>query len=916
MLGLVRANLRARAGRTAALVTALALATTAFIVLLGSATTSRTTATATVDETARAPYHIVVRPPKTRIPLEEREGLVRPNYLSGLFGGITFDQWQTIKNLSDVEVAAPVANLGAAGASGVAMVDITHAVDPNRATQIIRLRPQWRADQGLTTSRDAPGFVYVTRNPVVWPRTNLVEATVRYSDGVTRPSPCGVDSWPLAYELRPTGEVAICSLGAYRSQASNRVRAFTDMVARLLPDGRFESQSLAGLFGDLTVRTTDRLVAAMVFPFTIQVAAVDPDQEARLIGLDDAVVSGDYLRSGPVRPNLLPVLVADRTYLDEQLVVTPDRIDVALDPAGLSFDALNDASGTAVTPQTVEADEAHRAALALSPFAGVFSQIYFAGPPTYHARSDRVLVPESTGSSAISGLLERSANRSWLLDEAGFRWVSGGSVYANDGSPVSLLQVGVFDPTLINQVSAFARVPMETYQAPEATGADPESIEALGGGPLLPNSNVGGYLTTPPMAITTLDAVRRVADALPNPDAPISAVRVRLAGVTAADTAAMARAAEVAERIRTATGLTVDVTLGSSATPQAVLLAAGDFGRPELLLREGWSRKGVASVVISAVNSRSALLLGLILVVCGLFLANAANSAVRARRRELALLHCLGWSGWRLLGLILGEMALAGAIAGVAAAAAAIPIGLLGGLRIPMLLALAAVPASIVVAVLAGVIPAARAARTHPGPDLHVPARGPRFGRGRRRTVFALALSHVIRAPGRELGAVVALAIGVSALTVLVSINGIFQQALTGTATLLGEAVLTRVAVVDQLAVVVIVLLGGIAVADLLFLNIRERGAELATLQAIGWSAFATGRVVFWEGFTLGVIGSLLGAGVGLAIVHRQVDALPSPVVQAVIAAATVGVLVAATAAVTAALMLRRARIGALLAEE
>ncbi len=915
VLRLVGSNLRRRAIRSVALIAGLALATTSFIVLLGSSTTSRTTATATVDETARAPYHIVVRPPKTRVPLEERDGLVRPNYLSGLFGGITLDQWRTIQGLSDVEVAAPIANLGAAGGFGLAQIDVTDAVDPDRTTQLIRLRPQWRTDRGLSTSEDVPGFLYVTRNPVVWPKTDTwVNPTATYSDGVERTSSCGIDTWTMAYEVRPEGEVAICSFGAFPT--SDRVRPFTDMVARLLPDGQFESQPMAHLFADRRVHTTDRLVAPMRFPFTIQVAAVDPEQEARLIGLDRAVTSGRYLPA--FWPgSALPTLVADRTYLDEQVVVTPESIDGALDPAALSWRVFDEAPAMAAAPpRTVDADEAHREALATTSLYAVYSEVYFAGPIRYGALSDGTLTPQKTGTSAIASLSNRWLERSWLLDDDSFRSVTGGEAWDGEGSLIMLQQVGIFDPSLINQVSAFARVPMETYQPPDVSAADPSSAAALGGEPLLPNSNVGGYLTTPPMAITTLGAIDDIAEGLPNADAPISAVRVRVAGVTAADTAAMARAAAVAQRIRAATGLIVDVTLGSSATPQTVALADGEFGRPDLMLREGWSRKGVASVVISAVNSRSALLLVLILVVCGLFLANAANSAVRARRRELAVLHCLGWSGRRLLGLVLGEMALAGAIAGVASAALAIPVGLLAGLRIPLLLALAAIPVSIVVAVLAGVLPAVRAARTHPGPDLHVPARGPRLGRGRHRTVVGLALSQVVRAPGREIAGVVALTIGISALTVLVSINGIFQQALTGTASLLGETVLTRVAIVDQLAVLVIVLLGGVAVADLLFLNIRERGGEFAALQAVGWSAFATGRLVFWEGLTLGVLGSVLGAGIGLAIVGRQVDAVPQPVIQASVTAAAIGVIVSTAAAVAAAQLLRRAPTSALLAEE
>ena len=44
-------------------------------------------------QTARPAYEILMRPRGTRTELEERQGLVRGNRLSGQFGGITLDQW-------------------------------------------------------------------------------------------------------------------------------------------------------------------------------------------------------------------------------------------------------------------------------------------------------------------------------------------------------------------------------------------------------------------------------------------------------------------------------------------------------------------------------------------------------------------------------------------------------------------------------------------------------------------------------------------------------------------------------------------------------------------------------------------------------------------------------------------------------
>lgn len=55
------------------------------------------------------------------------------------------------------------------------------------------------------------------------------------------------------------------------------------------------------------------------------------------------------------------------------------------------------------------------------------------------------------------------------------------------------------------------------------------------------------------------------------------------------------------------------------------------------------------------------------------------------------------------------------------------------------------------------------------------------------------------------------------------------------------------------------------AVADVLYLNIRDRAAELAALRATGWSAAALAQLIAYEGVGIDLIGASAGAAVGLA---------------------------------------------------
>jgi predicted ABC-type transport system involved in lysophospholipase L1 biosynthesis ATPase subunit len=70
-----------------ALLAGVLAATTGFTVLTGTTATARLEVTGTVDANARAAYDILVRPKGARTSLESDPGLVRPNYLSGQFGG-------------------------------------------------------------------------------------------------------------------------------------------------------------------------------------------------------------------------------------------------------------------------------------------------------------------------------------------------------------------------------------------------------------------------------------------------------------------------------------------------------------------------------------------------------------------------------------------------------------------------------------------------------------------------------------------------------------------------------------------------------------------------------------------------------------------------------------------------------------
>ncbi len=112
MRRLAWSQLRFGAVRTVALLAGMLVAATAFTVLTAASRTAQLRTTGTVSAHFRAAYDILVRPRGAQSQLEAQTGTVQPNFLSGLYGGITLADYRQIQHLPGVEVAAPVAMVG------------------------------------------------------------------------------------------------------------------------------------------------------------------------------------------------------------------------------------------------------------------------------------------------------------------------------------------------------------------------------------------------------------------------------------------------------------------------------------------------------------------------------------------------------------------------------------------------------------------------------------------------------------------------------------------------------------------------------------------------------------------------------------------------------------------------------------
>lgn len=919
VLRVVWSQVLRRRGRSLAVVAAIVVAAVSFSLLTSSVATSRLRVQGTVEENFRSAYDILVRPAGSKTPLEASERLVQENYLSGIFGGITRRQYQRIAGLPGVEVAAPVAMVGYT----LPIVDVPYTVnqlvDKGASQQVLRVDLHWASDRGLSSYSEQTRFLYVTDQAT--PRVNGIESQ---TDPVTgRP----VRVCQSFNERQPSARSAF----DYR-RISGMVCFSTETPGPPVLERLHR--------GDIGIN--------FFYPFPLLIAAVDPQAEAELVGLDDAVTEGRYLTesdrirtraANPSDPESLryrqiPMLISQDLVSDENLQVQVSRVDVGeQDQVPSRLAAPGALRWLQKRPSTVVRRTPMRGEPLYQQLLDTYSrhdvtqfpaQYWSAGQVSYQRGADGHLLPQQGHNDKYTWTDTRQGFYAPAeAADVAFRKLqahaASNQIYGNTlAAPVPRV-VGRFDPDQILGFSGLSKVPLTTYYPPSAAPGDDRTDRLLEGRPLLPNNNLAGYLQQPPLLLTNLRSMGAFTDTQAFTDvadtkrAPISVIRVRVAGVNGPDDLSRERVRLVAEQIARQTGLDVDITIGTSPTPELVDLPAGNHGRPALTLKEGWVKKGVSVQLLNAIDTKSLGLFLLVLVVCALFLLNATLAAVRSRSAELGILSCLGWSRRRIFWLLEAELLTVGLIAGLIGTAVAALLITTLDLHIAWPQLLLITPVAVLLAGLSGAGPIRRASRTAPLQAITPAVRPPRRPIPVT-SITRLALVAVARTPGRTLLGALSLLIGVSALAALLAIQQKFSGGAVGT--LLGDAIAIDVRGVDVFAVALTLALGAFSIADIAYLNITERRAEIGTLRATGWTDNHVRRLFATEALAAAALGAILGAALGVTATGILLSVDAADLARAAALAAVGGIAVAAIALTIPATRLSRLAPAATITQE
>ncbi|MDD5370455.1 MAG: hypothetical protein PHQ40_15335, partial [Anaerolineaceae bacterium] len=627
---------------------------TGLATFVAASQTVEVTAKTDLSEHWRGAYDLLVRPASAIPAVEARTGVVEGNYLGTPAGGITRQELDLIRGLSDVEVAAPVSAIGfLLNKTGTVVLEM----DPVASNHLYQINLEMTLPQGAgdPQSLDRRTAFFAAPDGLSGWFTQNIQTTVGTPGGK------GVDLlvgelpplWTLVAGIDPEAEAAL--IGLDQTLVSGSYLPAREALAETYD--KFSDQARKA--ASIPVLVNRRSFLNLDVSLRVRALALDLPEQQRLFG-NQAEADGVLAELGPhLQAKEGELLLQETARLDSllsplaklSLYFRPGK-PVQASPYG-GFSDLN--RNLLLYPGSVhyllrpapkaEPERLSLEAIAQGKWADIAPQITSLG--ALRGATFPVNVPAE---ATLFRPIDVTVPPAFVLSVRG----------AYDFQRLGLPQ----DP--------LAYVPLGIYEPPLATLRYDAAGNRVTPQVMTPDLNPAGFILRPPLALTTLEGARYLRAR----EDFIDAVRVRVRGISAYTPDSVARVEQVAAEIAERTGLHVDIVAGAS--PQKILVEVPGLG----VVEEPWTTLGAAVHVSKGLNTANLTLLGVLLVATGLFLANLSQVAILARREEVGLLLAVGWRASQVTGLLFSGALLNGLLAALVAALASLALSLALGLRI------------------------------------------------------------------------------------------------------------------------------------------------------------------------------------------------------------------------------------------
>ncbi|MFC4558418.1 ABC transporter permease [Virgibacillus kekensis] len=809
--------------------------------LIGLSETSKGTVVDTLRKNWEAQYHILVRPPGSRGSTES-EDLLSPNYLSGLSGGISLTQWNEIKEMQDIDVAAPLAILG------YTTYQVTHTTEELKEISSDYIYRKTRV------VKEKNGY-----DPIVYPEDTLYYAQDSFfaeeakdsAGELERAGKIGINGYVLLAGISPEAEAKLVGLdkavideGMSRyfqpgDQASTRHQESITDEARPVPEQQHTQ---------MPVLLNDSIYNRTLYNVTLERIKLSTKEKRELKQLTKREEIREYLNS------LEAEKIGDYSYSSQQ--------DYQTLLYGLAGKILNKEKGFSDTAEV-------RLNRTLNLRAGPVQYDAVEAPfPERWEFAFRVQPVQNSFSNQFQDVYEGSID--------GYRKIH----MINDWSEENYLDmkkfiqpnfIGVYDSSKLQTAkNPLTKLPMQTYRPPTAKlmvnkKGNPVNPPAK----ITPRGSPGGFLLEPPTMLTTIEAASQIMG-----DKPISSIRVTVKEVDQLTEDSQQKLEEVASEIEEKTGLITDITLGSS--PQPTLLHVPSSGEiPELgWVQMPWIHLGASYTIYNETKvGFSGVIASVMLVALAYVLATNLVSFL-ARRKEFAVLLATGWRTSQLVRLLIMESLMVGAFVATVAwiiegiyfyqnpesfsVFKLIIVGVLG----------------LFIYLLGAIGPAILVSRLSPYETMKTgEIRRTARRVSRSSGLIGMSFNHLFGKFGRNTMSIFAMAFPTMLLAFFLFVSFRLQGVMY--TTWLGQYAALQVGTSHYIAMGIALVIAVLTTAEIMWQNIVERKPEIALLKATGWRNKNIRLLVLLEGIWTGLAAGILGMALAVTLIWIMYQQFP-----------------------------------------
>lgn len=778
--------------------------------LLGLSNQSKGSVVDTLQERWTASYDIVVRPEGSRS-ITENKSLLEPNYMSGLNGGISLEQYETIKTVEHVEVAAPIAMIGYSDYT-VHFGQATSLLEPG----IYRSKVTQRTNNGLSTLEEESIYYFTYPNDV-W---NYIGKDASYGTGA--PSiDYMVGSSMLLAAIDPEQENKLIGLeNAILNKGTSRYFNETDtyQLVDQLGNTLHEIPIIVNAqnFVDASTKISFERIE---IPFSAESANNIMEEikqkggKSYLDSLNATVVEEKEW----TQEEIFQQFVSNTTGIDWKTGESVEQSTQIFDPSRII--------GITFKPNPIEYAEV------TSPFAERW-------PFSYQ------VVPVDNNDDAIGRYRNLQTYREPNLVSKEF----------TELPKLNPKFIGFYDTSQLNlSMDPTTELPMETYRPASA-----KFVMDANGNPISPSTDVMpsndplDFLTNPPGMLTTIEAAANILG-----EEPISAIRIKVAGVSELNEESQKILEQVAKEIEDKTGLITDITLGSS--PQLALTYVPGLNGEEAVgwIEQPWVNIGSSISIYKEANIGFIALIVSIVIVAITYIWSTSIVNVLARRKEFAVLLAIGWRPSQLNRMLFLEGALIGLFATAISWFILAIISMTSNETVPFIRFLLTGGFALAIYVIGALLPMNIVRNISPYEAMRegeLSVKGKRFVRAN--SISTIAINHFLTKWKRSVLSILAITLPSTLLAIFVYITVRMQGVMF--TSLLGEYIAFEVGTFHYVAIGIALLIALLTTTEINWQNVSERQQEIGILQAIGWRKRNIRKLILAEGLYTGIVSMAL----------------------------------------------------------